>query len=79
MTGDPQMTSWSDDLAADVVVIGGGNAAMCAALAARERGAEVLVLERAPEHERGGTRGSPPAPCASSTSPSISCGNSCAT
>ena len=54
MTGDPQMTSWSDDLAADVVVVGGGNAAMCAALAARERGAKVLVLERAPEHERGG-------------------------
>ena len=44
----------TDDLAADVVVVGGGNAAMCAALAARERGAEVLVLERAPEQERGG-------------------------
>ena len=44
----------TDDLAADVVVVGGGNAAMCAALAAHERGAEVLVLERAPEQERGG-------------------------
>jgi tricarballylate dehydrogenase len=45
----------TDDLATDVVVVvGGGNAAMCAALAARERGAEVLVLERAPEQERGG-------------------------
>ena len=44
----------TDDLSADVVVVGGGNAAMCAALAARERGAEVLVLERAPEDERGG-------------------------
>jgi tricarballylate dehydrogenase len=38
----------------DVVVMGAGNAAMCAALAAREQGAEVLVLERAPADERGG-------------------------
>ncbi|MEC8921651.1 MAG: FAD-dependent oxidoreductase, partial [Actinomycetota bacterium] len=32
----------------DVVVIGAGNAACCAALAASEQGANVLVLERAP-------------------------------
>lgn len=38
----------------DVVVIGAGNAAMCAALAARENGAEVIVLERASKKERGG-------------------------
>jgi tricarballylate dehydrogenase len=38
----------------DVIVVGGGNAAMCAALAAREGGARVLVLERSPEYERGG-------------------------
>ena len=38
----------------DVIVVGGGNAAMCAALSAREGGARVLVLERSPEHERGG-------------------------
>ena len=38
----------------DVLVIGGGNAALCAALAARREGAEVLVLEGAPEHFRGG-------------------------
>ena len=38
----------------DVVVVGAGNAAMCAALTAREQGAKVLVLERAPEGERGG-------------------------
>jgi tricarballylate dehydrogenase len=38
----------------DVVVVGAGNAAICAALAAREQGMEVLVLERAPEAESGG-------------------------
>jgi tricarballylate dehydrogenase len=37
-----------------VVVVGGGNAALCAAIAARERGADVIVLERAPEELRGG-------------------------
>jgi tricarballylate dehydrogenase len=38
----------------DVIVVGGGNAAFCAALSARERGARVVLLERAPEDERGG-------------------------
>lgn len=38
----------------DVVVIGGGNAAMCAALSAREHCDRVLVLERAPLAEAGG-------------------------
>lgn len=38
----------------DVIVVGGGNAALCAALSAREHGAEVLLLERAPEEHRGG-------------------------
>src|SRR5580700_10804818 len=38
----------------DVIVIGGGNAAFCAALAARESGASVLVIECAPLAERGG-------------------------
>ena len=42
------------DREADVVVIGAGNAAMCAALAAKEQGAEVVVLEAAPEAESGG-------------------------
>ena len=42
------------DREVDVVVVGAGNAAMCAALAAREQGAEVVVLEAAPESEGGG-------------------------
>jgi tricarballylate dehydrogenase len=37
-----------------VVVIGAGNAAICAALAASEQGATVTVLERAPLAEAGG-------------------------
>lgn len=38
----------------DVLVIGGGNAALCAALTAREAGASVLLLEAAPKEWRGG-------------------------
>ena len=38
----------------DVLVIGGGNAALCAALKAREAGASVLLLEAAPRAWRGG-------------------------
>jgi tricarballylate dehydrogenase len=38
----------------DVVVVGAGNAALCAALAAAETGARVIVLERAPEALSGG-------------------------
>jgi len=38
----------------DVIVVGGGNAALCAALSAREHCERVLVLERAPEDEAGG-------------------------
>ncbi len=38
----------------DVLVIGGGNAALCAALTAREAGASVLLLEAAPRQWRGG-------------------------
>ena len=38
----------------DVIVVGAGNAALCAAHAAREAGARVVMLERAPEAESGG-------------------------
>jgi tricarballylate dehydrogenase len=38
----------------DVLVIGGGNAALCAALMAREAGASVMLLESAPREWRGG-------------------------
>lgn len=38
----------------DVLIIGGGNAALCAAISARELGVRVVVLERAPKAMRGG-------------------------
>jgi tricarballylate dehydrogenase len=38
----------------DVLVVGGGNAGLCAALNARDAGASVLVVEAAPKHSRGG-------------------------
>lgn len=42
------MTVW------DTIIVGAGNAAFCAAHAAREQGASVLMLECAPEEENGG-------------------------
>lgn len=38
----------------DIVIIGGGNAALCAAITAAEMGARVLILETAPKAYRGG-------------------------
>lgn len=38
----------------DVLVVGGGNAALCAAISAREAGVSVLILEHAPKDFRGG-------------------------
>jgi tricarballylate dehydrogenase len=40
--------------AVDVAVLGGGNAGLCAALAARQSGASVIVIEGAPKEFRGG-------------------------
>ena len=42
------------DQVADVIVVGAGNAAFCAALAAQEHGAKVVMLEAAPQEESGG-------------------------
>ena len=38
----------------DIVIVGGGNAALCAAITAAENGARVLILEAAPKSYRGG-------------------------
>jgi tricarballylate dehydrogenase len=42
------------ELHADVLVVGAGNAGLCAALAAAQAGADVLMLEKAPRPHRGG-------------------------
>ncbi len=44
----------NDTLDADVIVVGAGNAACSAAIAARNTGARVIMLEAAPKEERGG-------------------------
>ncbi len=43
-----------EDVFWDVAVVGGGNAALCAAITAREAGATVVVLEASPRTFRGG-------------------------
>ena len=58
----------------DVIVVGAGNAGLCAAHAARERGARVLVLEKAPRRGRAATRPSPPGRSGSPTAASTTCG-----
>ncbi len=44
----------NERLETDVVVVGAGNAAASAALSAHEQGARALVIEAAPEDQRGG-------------------------
>ena len=54
-SSEPNMSSSASDTDdIDVLVIGGGNAALCAAISARRAGASVLVLEGAPRFYRGG-------------------------
>src|SRR5881227_538265 len=53
-TGSVEMIPPAADVVVDVVVVGGGNAGLCAALAARQRGASVVVIESAPREFRGG-------------------------
>lgn len=48
----PAFNDWSRVF--DVLIVGGGNAALCAAMTAREAGASVLLLECAPMEFRGG-------------------------
>ncbi len=48
VTIDPSQEVW------DVVVVGGGNAALCAAIESAELGCKVLLLESAPMSSRGG-------------------------
>ena len=43
-----------EQITTDVLVIGGGNAGLCAAISARDGGARVLVLESSPREFRGG-------------------------
>jgi tricarballylate dehydrogenase len=40
--------------APDVLVVGGGNAALCSAISAHDEGARVLIIEAAPLEERAG-------------------------
>lgn len=46
------MTDWPEEF--DLAVVGGGNAALCAAITAAEAGAKVMILEAAPKSYRGG-------------------------
>ena len=41
-------------IACDIVVVGGGNAGLVAAIEAKNAGADVLILEKAPKKSRGG-------------------------
>ena len=43
-----------DSVQYDVLIVGGGNAGLCAAMSALELGVKVGILEKAPRAQRGG-------------------------
>ena len=47
------------NLKCDVLIVGGGNAGLVAAIEAKNAGANVLLIEKAPKKAREGTAGSP--------------------
>ncbi len=53
MSCDSKLQKFSREII-DVIVIGGGNAALCAAISARRAGAKVLIMESSPQYFRGG-------------------------
>ncbi len=63
----------------DVIVVGGGNAAFCAALAAREQCSGCSCWSARRRRKRAAIPVSPRARCASSTTASTTCGGSCPT
>lgn len=54
MKSNPDIIDNTPPQSCDVLVVGGGNAGLCAAITAREAGASVVLLEHAPKPFRGG-------------------------
>ena len=50
---EPAPSKWDDE--ADVVIVGYGGSGVCAAIAAKDAGSSVIVLEKAPKAEGGNT------------------------